>query len=104
METAKTPPQEQDKETRPGGILSGLKFNSTGREDTTVEVMKIQRDPAAGKKRLAVAAVVVLGLTALGALSFQRSGLKISEIFSKNSEASFGSPGDHPVDHPVDSQ
>jgi hypothetical protein len=90
METAKTSPKKPDSETT-GSSLSGLKFNSTGREDTTVEVMKTQRDPAAGKKTLAVIAVILFGLAALGALSFQRSGLKIGEIFEQDHGASFGS-------------
>jgi type IV secretory pathway VirB2 component (pilin) len=58
--------------------------------------MKTQRDPAAGKKTLAIIAVIVVGLSALGALSFQRSGLKISEVFQSESGASFGSRSSQP--------
>jgi hypothetical protein len=86
MGTTKTSSNKPDS----GSSLSGLKFNSTGREDTTVEVMKVQRDPAAGKRTLAIIAVVVLGLTVLGVLSFQRSGLKIGDALNQNSGHGFG--------------
>lgn len=98
METAKKPSEKSNSETSPGGGLSGLKFNSTGREDTTVAVMKTQRDPAAGRKTLAIIAVIVVGLSALGALSFQRSGLKISEVFQSESKDSFGSRTSQPTE------
>ncbi len=91
METPKTSPDRPGSETAPSGGLSGLKFNSTGREDTTVEVMKTQRDPGKARRTLAIVAVVLVGLAALGALSFQRSGLTIGEVFQSESKDSFGS-------------
>ncbi|MES2465316.1 MAG: hypothetical protein V4671_32520 [Armatimonadota bacterium] len=89
MGSAKTSGDKPSSQGSPGSGLSGLKFNSTGREDTTVEVMKVQRDPGAGKRTLAIIAAVVLGLAALGALSFQRSGLKIGEVFNDEHGKSF---------------
>ncbi|MBC8104536.1 MAG: hypothetical protein H7Z41_18330 [Cytophagales bacterium] len=89
MAATNSPPDKPASEA--GGSLSGLKFNSTGRDDTTQEVLKIQRDPGAGRKAAAVVALIVFGLAALGAISFQRSGLKLAEVFSGESHSSFGS-------------
>lgn len=89
METAKTSPEKPNPDAGKSS-LSSLKFNSTGREDTTVEVMKMQRDPGAGKKIAIVVALVFFAAAALGAMSYQRSGLKISDALGGQSKPSFG--------------
>ena len=96
METAKTPLEKPNSEAGKSS-LSGLRFNSTGREDTTVEVMKMQRDPGAGKKIAVVIALIVFATAALGAISYERSGLKVSDVV-KQSGPSFGPQGDHQED------
>ncbi len=90
METAKTP-GEKTEAAAGKSSLSGLRFNSTGREDTTVQVMKTQRDPGAGKKIAIVIALIVFATAALGAISYERSGLKISDALNAPSQPGLGS-------------
>ena len=55
----------------------------------------MQRDPGAGKKIAVVIALLVCATAALGAISYQRSGLKISDALKGSSQPSFGTEGDH---------
>lgn len=98
METAKTPSEKPNSESDLGSGLDRMKFNSTVSEETTVQVLKPQRDPGATKRVMVAIAVVVCALAVLGMLSFQRSGLSIGEVFNGKSDSSFGGPGEHPVD------
>lgn len=67
-----------DKEPSSSTGTLGLKaFNQVGREDTTTEVLRPQRDPGANL-RIAVGIVVaVLALSIIGYISFSRSGLSL---------------------------
>lgn len=97
METAKTSSEKPNRESDLGSGLDRMRFNSTGSEETTVEVLKPQRDPGATKKMLAIIAVVIFGLAALGLMSFQRSGLTIGEVFKQDSgHGGFGSQDTSP--------
>ncbi len=87
-----TASNSSSKQPSGGDSLSGLGFNQTGREETAREVLKPQRDPAAGKRTVAIIAVVVLCLVALGAMTLQRS-VKPSEVFKNDdSHAQFAVP------------
>ena len=89
METAKTPSEKPNSDAGKSS-LSGLRFNSTGRDDTTVEVMKMQRDPGAGKKIAVFIALFIFVVFALRTL-YLRSDLKINDALNGESKPSFGS-------------
>ena len=65
----------------PGGFKA---FNNTGRDDTTTQVLRPQRSPQETRNRMALIAVVVLGVLLLGFVAYQRSGLSL--IPSSNEE------------------
>lgn len=100
MATASDPSDKQSRASAGAGSvndpLGGLRFNQTGREETAREVLRPQRDPAAQKRAAGIIALVILGMLALGVISFARSGLKLSDVTRTDQGPQFGPQGGNP--------
>jgi hypothetical protein len=66
-----------------------MRFNSTGREDTTNKVLRPQNGGAG--RRAALIAVVVCVAMGLVWVSYSRSGVSLRDVFNDKEQASFGS-------------
>lgn len=76
--------------TTPTNELGLRAFNATGRDDTTTNIIKTKQDPKRMQRNIALVAVVIVAFVIAAVITFQRSGLKIDEIFSSEHGASFG--------------
>lgn len=94
--TDQTDQQDTGKSSTP---TTGFRFNSTGREDTNVEVLQAKKDPGAGTRKLVVFLAILIGIIALGAVSFKRSNLTWQDIM-KDNHSSFGSQQSGSPDSP----
>jgi hypothetical protein len=66
-------------------------FNRTGREETTTQVLRPQRDPTLLRRNIALIAVAVVAFLFVGYMAFERSGLKFSDIWKTDEQQkSFG--------------
>ena len=69
-------------------------FNRTGREETTTQVLRPQRDPALLRRNMALIAVAVVAFLVVGYMAFERSGLSFADIFKADERGSIGTqPG-----------
>ena len=73
-------------ETKPGNSLANFKFNTVGREDAAVEVLRPQIDPATRTRNVIFAIIAVAALAAILYFAFQKDGAKIFESPQNNRE------------------
>jgi hypothetical protein len=76
--------------TTPTNSLGLRAFNATGREDTTTDIIKIKQDPKRTQRNFALIAVVVVAFIIAAFITFERSGLKLDEIFSDDPRGHIG--------------
>jgi len=70
----------------------GFKFNATGNDDTTTQILKQQTDPATVRLRIIVIMAVVCLLLVMGFIQFQRSGLPLIPKDEPENGPTFGAP------------
>ncbi len=76
----------------PTNSLGLRAFNATGRDETTTHIIKTKQDPKRILRNIALVAVVIVAFVIAAVITFQRSGLKLDEIFSDESQTHFGAP------------
>jgi hypothetical protein len=87
-ESEKTTPRA----TTPTNSLGLKSFNATGRDETTTNIIKIKQDPKRTLRNVGLVAVIIVAFVIASIITFQRSGLKLDEIFSEEHGPSFGGP------------
>ncbi len=55
----------------------GFKFNATGSDDTTTQILKPQIAPATVRLRIIVIAAVLCGILLMGYIQYKRNGVPI---------------------------
>ena len=88
---------DQD-ESSPKSGLTGLKFNSTGRDDTSTDILVPEVDARSRARRTSMIVGIVVLVVAVLAVSFVRNPIKWESLFEQGPDKSFGPSGDRKVD------
>jgi hypothetical protein len=85
-----------------GPLGNGFKFNSTGSDDTSTEILTAQIPARDRARRTLLIAVIVVGMIAALGISFVRSGLNPFKDDRKN-HGGFEASDDHNVEQSLKS-
>jgi len=87
---------DQDPPTK--SPIAGLKFNSTGRDDTSTDILVPEVDSRSrGRRTLMIVAIVVMVL-AVFLVSIARNPIDWNSLFEQGPDKSFGPSGERKVD------
>ena len=81
-------------ENKPSGVLGDFKFNTVGREEAAVEVLRPRIDPATKTRNLIFGVVAALALAGILYFSYRATG---GDIFKSPSNKTPFAPPDHNV-------
>ena len=73
----------------------GFKFNSTGTDDTSTEILEPQVDSAAKTRRLLLIAVIAVAILGMLGVSFLRNPISMDDLFGRRKGPIFQAPTDH---------
>ncbi|MFM7320718.1 MAG: hypothetical protein ACKO5K_04240 [Armatimonadota bacterium] len=78
--------------------IAGLKFNSTGRDDTSTDILVPEVDARSKSRRTAMIVGIVVMVVAVMIVSFARNPIKWESLLEQGPDKSFGPSGERKVD------
>ncbi len=79
-----------------GSSLTGMKFNSTGRDDTSTDILVPKEDAGVRSRRIGLIAVILLAVVVGVYVSYLRNPISWDELMGKQEGPRFAVPDRRP--------